>query len=256
MSTPTEIMFVARMTSSARRPDGGSPSLRGTAGSRPRIRATGQLDRCSSIDAAAVQRLPSKFDAILDVVLHLHPCAPEHAQAVEVAEQGPVRVRHRTSAAGLRRRALEQGGVRSGPSASSGSRRGHEPRRTSASSPCRRAAPRLRSTSPCVDSRWRELHHRPVEQRLGLPIGSSDRRRRRDRPSADVLPPCRASRPRSRRDRRACRAGPEIRCSSSWMISFGRTAGGPVLTEDPPSTTRQGAANLSAVAIISDGRRS
>ena len=95
MSTPTEIMFVARTTSSASS-SGSATAIRfRCSGIVGRGLAAGQLDPRVRIERAVARSPRDQLEPVGDVVLDLHPGAAEHAQAVEVADERPVRVSRR-----------------------------------------------------------------------------------------------------------------------------------------------------------------
>ena len=93
MSTPTEIMFVARITSRAS--SSGWQTLHAAsrcAGMSRRWLAAGQLDPLRRVDRPGSAVTAMQLKPVADVVLHLHAGAAEDAQAVEVADERPVRV--------------------------------------------------------------------------------------------------------------------------------------------------------------------
>ena len=69
----------------------------------------GQLDAMLDLPPVACVPAAEELEAVIDVVLDLHPGTAEDAQAVEVADQGPVRVLDRGRAVEFRHGLQERG---------------------------------------------------------------------------------------------------------------------------------------------------
>ena len=206
MSTPTEIMFVARITSSASSSGMGSLHPLQMARDLARRFAAGQLDARIRVERARISPSPAiSCEPVGDVVLNLHAGAAEDAEAVEVADERPVRIPCLVAAVELVAR-TEAARRRCGSSGSLARARRHQ----TDVEPCPlrpRAVPRRRTRSRerrvPGGGNWRISRS---EQALGLVLGAPDRRGRGDDLRAACRRRCRGSRWPSRRGRRACRA--------------------------------------------------
>ena len=174
--------------------------------------------RCAS---RRVRDAGEQLDPVVDVVLHLHAGAAEHPEAVEVADERPVRVLELVGATSSSSAPLQQRGV--GPDQQRGL-----------------AVPGAMTpdVQPRAPSRPAVASTAKYESRRRCPGGGNCRTSRSKRPRVC----CRARRivaveaiDLRAASPRACRAGrsavsyrpasvpsgPEMRCSSSWMISSG-----------------------------------